>query len=214
MNIYLNVPYCDKNLAKQYGAKFDFEKKMWYIPPNISHINKQNLLNKWKLKEVNLIGEDRKYGGNYLFVDLIPRSCWFKNVRNNIKPSDWDLIRKHIYSRVNYKCECCGIDTKLNKIQIEAHERWNYDDINKIQKLVRIIALCRDCHQSTHIGYANLTGNYQKAFNHLKKVRKFDDINCQNHIEKAFKLWNIRNKYNWELDLSLITLNGFEVKNN
>lgn len=62
MNIYLNVPYCDKNLAKQYGAKFDFEKKLWYIPPNISHINKQNLLNRWKLKEVNLIGEDRKYG--------------------------------------------------------------------------------------------------------------------------------------------------------
>ena len=212
MNTYLNVSFNDKDLAKKYGAKFDFTKNLWYIPPNISEINKNTLLEKWVFKKINLIGEDRNYGGNDLFVDLIPKSCWFKNVRSNINSSDWNLIRKHIYNRVNYICECCGIDTKLNKKQLEAHERWHYDNKNKIQKLVRIIALCRDCHQSTHIGYAEITGNYQKAYNHLKKVRDFDDIDCEDHINRAFELWEKRNKYNWELDLSLITNNGFRIK--
>ena len=31
--IYINVPYKEKDLAKILGAKYDGEKKMWYIPP-------------------------------------------------------------------------------------------------------------------------------------------------------------------------------------
>ncbi len=30
---YLNVPYSEKDEAKQLGAKWDRAKKLWYVPP-------------------------------------------------------------------------------------------------------------------------------------------------------------------------------------
>ena len=68
----------------------------------------------------SLKGEDRTFGGNKLFIDLIPRSCWFTNVRKFIHNTDWDRVRNHIYNRTNNTCECCG--EKCDRL--EAHERW------------------------------------------------------------------------------------------
>lgn len=162
-----------------------------------------------------LIGEDRSFGGNNLFVDLIPRSCWFSNVRTCIIKTDWDKLRKYVYERVDYICECCLINTNETNINgnLEAHERWEYDDINKIQKLKRIVALCHQCHQVTHIGLAKIKGKKDEAVSHLKKVRNFNDIDCEMHIKNAFSLWSERNKYDWTLDLSLIENNNIKLIN-
>jgi hypothetical protein len=108
-------------------------------------------------------------------------------------------------------CECCGINTRENNIQLEAHERWSYDEITYTQKLVRIIALCQQCHQTTHIGLAQIKGNGHEAKQHLKKIRGFTDEECELHIQEAFSLWNDRNKYVWNLDLSLMENNGIKL---
>lgn len=162
-----------------------------------------------------LVGEDRTFGGNDLFVDLIPRSCWFSNVRTCIRSSDWDKLRHYIYERVNYTCECCSINTNESIINgnLEAHERWEYDNVNKIQRLKRIVALCHQCHQTTHIGLAGIRGKKAEATAHLQKVRKFTDIECDLHIKNAFSIWSERNKYNWNLDLSLIENNNIKLSN-
>lgn len=162
-----------------------------------------------------LVGEDRTFGGNYLFVDLIPRSCWFSNVRTCICSSDWDKLRHYVYERVNYVCECCLTNTKETFINgnLEAHERWEYDYANKIQRLKRIVALCHQCHQTTHIGLAGIKGKKDEAVAHFKKVRNFTDVDCDVHIKNAFSLWSERNKYNWILDLSLIENNNIKLSN-
>jgi hypothetical protein len=36
---YLNIPYEHKEYAKSIGAKFDVEKREWYIYKNISNFN-------------------------------------------------------------------------------------------------------------------------------------------------------------------------------
>ena len=59
-----------------------------------------------------LVGEDRYYGGNVLHKDLIPSTTWFNNVRSCISSNSWDKLRHKIYERVDYKCECCGVDCK------------------------------------------------------------------------------------------------------
>ena len=162
-----------------------------------------------------LVGEDRTFGGNDLFVDLIPRSCWFFNVRTCVIASDWDKLRHYVYERVNYVCECCLINTKETIINgnLEAHERWDYDHVNKIQTLKRIVALCHQCHQTTHIRFAGIRGKKDEAVAHLKKVRNFTDFECDLHIENASSLWYERNKYNWNLDLSLIENNNIKLSN-
>jgi hypothetical protein len=40
---YINVPYKDKDLVKLIGARYDGEKKKWYIPPGVD----SKLFSKW-----------------------------------------------------------------------------------------------------------------------------------------------------------------------
>lgn len=157
------------------------------------------------------IGENRNFGNNELYVDMIPSSCWFTNVRYCVKKEDWDKIRKNVYMRVGFRCECCFIDCIKNKIPIEAHERWDYDYLTLTQKLVRLIGLCKLCHQSTHLGFATINGNGETAIKHLQKVRNFTEEEVKEHIDMATAIWNERNQYEWKLNLDLITLNGFEI---
>jgi hypothetical protein len=213
--IILQVPYCDKNEAKHLGAKWNSIKKYWFCFENSN--NKIILLNKWGINTspITFENEDRSFCGNDLFIDLIPSSCWFSNVRSCIHPKDWDRVRKYIYERVNYCCECCGINTiedNTNGI-IEAHERWYYIEISKIQKLMRIVALCHQCHQSTHMGLAGILGKTDEAVQHLKRVRNFTDTDYNTHKRESFDLFKKRSQINWKLDISLITNTGITVIN-
>ena len=212
--IYLAVPFIEKDNAKTLGAKWDGECKKWYTMKNSK--NRIELLDKYKINDtpVQLVGEDRTFGGNELFVDLIPSTCWFSNVRHCIHPTDWDRVRNHIYERTQYICECCGVNTKIDtNSKLEAHERWDYDEVNKVQKLTRIVSLCSNCHQSTHIGMAGINGKRKEAESHLKQVRNFTNDQVNIHITDAFDLWRKRNQYAWKLDITLITNNGIKIKN-
>ena len=208
MITYLEVPYSEKDKAKLLGAKWDSSLKQWYTENDNKNLSL--LLNEWQVnnEQVILKGEDRTYGGNDLFVDLIPTSCWFKNVRSSIHRKDWDRVRKHIYDRVNFICECCN----EHNTRLEAHERWDYDNITKTQKLMRLIALCHKCHEVTHMGLAQIRNREVEAIDHLKNVRNFSDNECILHIKEAFDKWSQRNKYKWSLDISLITDNGIKCK--
>jgi hypothetical protein len=119
------------------------------------------------------------------------------------------LIRHYIYERVNNRCECCG--RKRSKY-LEAHERWEFNEETKIQKLVRIIALCKLCHSATHYGHSKRRKNMDNINMHIKKINNFTDEELQTHIKEAYKTWNERNKIKWELDFSIITNSGFEIK--
>ena len=116
----------------------------------------KHIMPKPGIKEI--IGEDRTYGGNQLFIDLIPRCCWFSSIRAALVKSDWDRVRHFVYQRAANKCECCNSTEKL-----EAHERWEYDQEQQTQKLKRIIALCQKCHLATHFGRAQCIGYGDQA---------------------------------------------------
>jgi hypothetical protein len=213
---YISVSFKDKDDAKMLGAKWDPTQKQWYIPTNINAMNKRELQEKYKSNDVpiiELLGEDRTFGGNELFVDLIPSTCWFTNVRYCIHPCDWDRVRRFVYKRVNYICEGCGINTRINNIRLDAHERWSYDLDTHTQKLVRLVALCADCHQSTHYGLAEINGKSEEAFSHLQATRHFTEDECHMHIINAFDVWLNRSKIEWTLDLSLIENNNIRLAN-
>ena len=82
-----------------------------------------------------------------LTIELVPRMCWYSNVRTNVTREKWDIIRKECYRKSNYKCEICG--DKGTTHPVECHEIWEYDDVNYVQKLIGFIALCPNCHSQT-----------------------------------------------------------------
>lgn len=203
--IYLSVPFSQKGEAKALGARWDPERRLWYVTDPQS-----SALSLWPIPDAAwlLPGEDRSFGGNHhLFVDLIPRNCWFTNVRYAIAPADWERLRHQIYGRAEYRCEVCG-----GKGQLEAHERWDYNAGQQVQSLRRLIALCHDCHQATHFGLAQIRSVGHEAFDHLLKVNQWDCQTGHRHVEEAFALWQNRNQIAWELDLSMITAAGYQIQ--
>lgn len=205
MVIYLNIPYKEKKIAKEHGAIWDKDNKRWFCENESNELC--NIYERYK--EIDIKGEDRNFGGNELYIDMIPKTSYFKNVRNLFNDTDWNLIRHHIYERSSHRCECCGV--KRFKY-LDAHERWIYDYETKTQKLIRIIALCRLCHQATHYGHSKKTKDIYKINEHLKKVKKINNEELDKHIQEAYNIWKDRNKIQWTIDTSIITNSGFIIK--
>jgi hypothetical protein len=158
-----------------------------------------------------LPGEDRTLGDG-LFVDLVPSSCWFTNVRSCVAPRDWERLRRMITRRAGNRCEACGASQDRDARRwLEAHERWTYDERTRVQRLARLICLCTDCHTVTHFGFAQVRGLEAVAFQHLVTVTGLSDTAARRHIADAFALWERRSSVDWSLDLGILTHAGVTV---
>lgn len=135
-----------------------------------------------------------------LTIELVPKTAWFKNLRSELPKEQWDKLRKECYRKANYVCECCG--GKGNKWPVECHEIWAYDDKKKKQTLLGLIALCPSCHEVKHIGFASVRGRLDAATQHLANVNRWSFRKSKEYIDEAFKLWEKRSAYEWELDIT------------
>ena len=208
--VYLNVPFEEKEEAKALGAKWDSEVGSWFTQrtnPNCGALKDQWGEAKYQppLEVGPLPGEDLSFLGNDLFVDLVPSNCWFTNVRYCVTPFNWRRTRKLVIQRANNQCECCQAPERL-----EVHERWSYK--YPVQRLERLVCLCRDCHEVTHMGLATLRGRAREAEDHLMKVTGMSQFEADRHIEDAFDLWKKRSGMGpWELDLSILVDAGIDA---
>lgn len=134
-----------------------------------------------------------------LTVELIPSSSWGSNLRAILKPKMWEDVRKKVYQKNNFKCSICR-----EKIKLQAHEIWQFEDTTKVQKLVNIVPLCYMCHMVKHIGFASLRGGMvtnERLIRHFMQVNKCDRITYQNHLKKVIKDFEDRSHYEWQLNL-------------
>jgi hypothetical protein len=134
-----------------------------------------------------------------IHIDLVPKTCWFSNVRSQVSSSDWDWLRKQAYKAANHKCEVCDAKGRL-----EAHEIWHYDDKNLIQKLHAITAVCKSCHELYHLGFASINGKLPQALRRLAKVNSWSMETTKEYVDIVFEIWMARSKKNWTLDLKLL----------
>jgi hypothetical protein len=184
--VYLDVPFAEKDDAKAAGARWDPRARRWYDPhPPTS------ALHRWaappEVPEV-LPGEDRSFGAG-LFVDLVPSSCWFTNVRSCVSQQDWDRLRRPILRRADYRCEICGAPEDRTRQQwLDVHERCHYNDRTGVQTLRRLLAVCKACHLATHFGYARVSGRDEEARTQLTAVSGLTRIQVAEHIDEAFEL--------------------------
>jgi hypothetical protein len=187
--IYLNVPYSQKDDAKRRGAKWDAERKKWYVPSG----KRLEPFEPWLL----LFVEERQ-----LTIELVPNTCWYSNVRSNVSKQDWDNLRHHTYKQASHRCEVCGGVGQQHPV--ECHEIWNYDDQQHIQTLTELIALCPACHECKHIGLAQIKDRGEIALQHLAKVNKWSLEQAEEYVSDCFKIWHRRSQFNWKLDISYL----------
>ncbi|MEV0586748.1 DUF5710 domain-containing protein [Nonomuraea sp. NPDC050310] len=204
--LWLDVPYAEKGRAKALGARWDPSVKRWYAPRA-----GMAALAPWApLPDIPdlLPGEDRTFGSG-LFVDLVPSSCWFTNVRSCVDQRDWERLRRMITNRAGRRCEACGRGEDRDEQRwLEAHERWDYDQTARVQILKRLVCLCTDCHTATHMGLAQIQGKSSRATAHLCDVTGMTTSQARAHIDSAFSLWRTRSAIKWSLDLNILTKTG------
>ena len=151
-----------------------------------------------------------------LHCELVPKTCWYSNMRDHLKQSQWDKIRRWCYERAGHVCEICG-DSGKNQGRnhaVEAHEIWHYDDPTKTQTLKGLIALCPACHNVKHYGRAQIVGTDKSARFQLKKVNthwSWKDVFA--HCEAAINTYEERSNHNWTLNMDYLKAEfGLDIK--
>lgn len=208
LKIYLDVPYDEKNEAKALGARWDKDTKKWF-----SMEAGNTLVERWGIEArvmTHINHEDREYGGDVLRVDFLPKSCWCKKIQYAIQHCDRTRLVDHIIGRVNRTCETCQVQDTLCTYHI--HGRWSYDPSTRTQKLVRLMALCEKCYETTHFGTAHYNDRKQEAVAHLKHTNQYTDTQTQEHINDAYESLSRLNQHEWNVDLSLLTENGIKCE--
>ena len=138
---------------------------------------------------------------NYkLWADMVPKSCFYKNLRSCFSKKDWDLIRKRVYKKDGHKCSICGVEND----RLEAHEEWKYYYKDSVQKLQSINSLCFWCHRNKHLGHAFILVDQgkldpEKIISHWAKINHKTRNDFRDYSIKAMELWELKNTFNWKI---------------
>ncbi len=136
-----------------------------------------------------------------LNFELVPDGCWKNNLRTILSKAEWDFLKKDARERAGGKCAICGKKTNF----LDAHERWAYDENKGVQKLVDVIAVCKDCHSVIHIGFTSLKGDIERAENHFMKVNNCSYSEYRKALGDANQRHQELNKVSeWVIDLEYL----------
>jgi hypothetical protein len=107
-------------------------------------------------------------------------------------------------------CHICGAKCR----SLDAHEMWEFDEENSIQRLVDIIGICKPCHNTIHYGLAEVIGKAKEAREQFMKVNNCDDfMEFEMELVRAQGDFIRRSKIkDWKLDISLIERQEYVVK--
>jgi len=135
-----------------------------------------------------------------LWANLIPKNSFFDNLRHIFTNEEWDIIRKFVYKRDDYKCNIC----KQEEIKLEAHEEWVYNYKEETQKLNNIISLCSLCHFNKHLGFAEILIKEKKLtkkslIKHWGWINQEKEENFDSYRDRVFELWNLKNVIKWKI---------------
>lgn len=206
--IYLKVPFIEKETAKNLGARWDSEKKSWFIPEGMTEAPFQRWLGGTSgTKDSQAIeGLNRRphpiVMKKKIGLDLIPETAWFSNAREFLSEEVWKTLHNELSKKNHFRCECC--DGQGLQHPVEVHERWAYDQATRVQSLIGFSVLCPACHEVCHFGLARVKGRDGIAIQHLQQVNGWSEEEAQDHIKAAFDVWKRRSKIEWSIDLDLI----------
>lgn len=150
-----------------------------------------------------------------LEIEMIPKTCWYSNVRSNVTRSTWDIIKRSTAKENHWACAICrnkGTDQGY-KWPVECHEVWDYieEDGVKIQRLRKMTSLCPRCHEVKHIGLARVRDREVEALQWLALVNRISDIEAIQLSRIATETWSERSKYEWKLDISHLEKYGIRI---
>lgn len=150
------------------------------------------------------------------------------NLHSIFDKSSWNHIRSAAYDRAGHRCQLCGKqggslwnhlakpEEKKVSGPVDCHEVWEWersasDGRVGIQRLARLLVVCKDCHLSFHEGYAKWraeqVGLEDRATAYLHNLRRL--VNGCDDAEMAARMAEdreahkaVRDVQKWVIDLS------------
>lgn len=149
-------------------------------------------------------------GPGVLYPDLLPSNVWGSNLRGILSRGEWDRLRMPVAEAADMCCEVCKQPSRNAQTRTirtpDCHELWHFESVGdrKVQRLLRLIALCVECHQVQHIGLAQLKNQMWQVRAQLKRVNRWNDDQVDAAIRGAEDRWRWRGQHQWDLDLSVL----------
>src|SRR5262249_15074658 len=140
-----------------------------------------------------------------LTLELIPETSILSSVRDAITPSTWDRLRQRVYARAGYRCEACG-----NAPTRRADELWEFDDDSHVQRLVRMVGLCSECHEAMRMDRFGQMRAGRRALEHLACVTGWSVQQAEAYRATAFRRWRERSRAWWSIDLDALRDYGID----
>jgi hypothetical protein len=134
-----------------------------------------------------------------LTVELVPPPCHGRNCRSELRPSDWDWVRKICLHKAGHRCEVCG--GVGDRDRLECHEVWEYDDERLIQTLTGLQALCPACHEAKHYVRATTIGRQEQADAHLAEVNGWTPAQIHAYVAGEVETMVRRSGVEWRINL-------------
>jgi hypothetical protein len=136
-----------------------------------------------------------------LKLELLPELSWNQNLRSHLTPFKWQKLSKYIMSEKNYTCEICGAVKGAEFKKFDCHEVWEFDETQKLQKLIRLQTLCFLCHNVKHFGYAESQDWIDKEIliKHFLKINKVSREVFDHHLSDAGQELSKREEIVWDI---------------
>jgi len=137
-----------------------------------------------------------------LKMELVPQPNWGKDLAKLVKKSVWKKISEEVRSKAGWKCEICGAEP--SRQFLHAHEIWEYDEENAVQRLVGMISLCIRCHDIKHMGRSQKIYPQERInelIQHFMDVNQCDMDDYHAHSLLVSREWKRRSEIkNWTVD--------------
>lgn len=139
-----------------------------------------------------------------LTIEPVPECNWGISLAQLLPRPIWNDIRHEVYSRFDYTCGVC----KTTSRRLHCHERWNYDDRARIQKLAGFQCLCEDCHDIKHWGRSQSVYDSARLLfltEHFCKVNSCTAASFSLYQAEIRSMMRKRGKYRYKIDFGSLS---------
>lgn len=143
-----------------------------------------------------------------MLADLLPATVWGSNVRALVTATAWRRLSRETSDAAGGVCEICGrvSNGSHGPQRPDCHEMWSYRIAGEVvvQRLVRLIGLCKGCHNVQHLGLAETLGFRRDVVERLCEVNGWAPDSAELDLARAWTRYELMSQLRCDLDLRAI----------
>ncbi|MGX5694811.1 hypothetical protein ACWKWP_01320 [Agromyces soli] len=160
----------------------------------------------WQLLSVLTLDPENAPGGVQMRADMLPPSTWGSNLRGMLTSAAWRKLSRETSEAAGRRCVICGSESfgpNRTPQNPDCHEMWVFEVVDSVlvQRLERLVALCKACHNVQHAGRAEKLGLTGDVVDTLCRVNRWVPAEAEDDIDRAWDRYELMSHLEFDLDL-------------